>query len=171
MWHFPHASATFPWETFDSGFFVFRTEWLPWQSWQRGAFGFPFAIALPWAESMYARTLSDWGAPSLFPLKWQWVHTTRLGCSRWGISATSKWQSVHTFFSCTEPFRVSAVAKRSRTWPATRSLRNSGFPWHSVHFSSEIAAPASGAPPGRSPPPKRNTTAARTHLLITALPL
>jgi len=85
-----------------------------------GAFGFPFAIALPWAESKYARTLSDWG-PLLVPLKWQWGARHSPGCSRWGISETSKWQSVHVFFSCTDPLRLSAVAKRSRTWPATRS--------------------------------------------------
>jgi len=92
---------------FDPGSFALRIAWLPWQSWHSGAFVFPFAIAWPCTESKYARTLSDWGAPSRFPLKWQWVQVTRLGCSRCGISLTSKWQSVHTFFPCTEPASVS----------------------------------------------------------------
>jgi len=44
------------------------------------------------------------------------------------------------------------VTKRSRIRPSTSSLRNSGFPWHRVHFSSEIEAEASRASPGGTPP-------------------
>ena len=108
------------------------------------------------AESKYARTLSDWGAPSWFPLKWQWVQVTRFGRSRWGISLTSKWQSAHTFFACTDPASVSPVTKRSRICPSTSNLRNSGFPWHRVHFSSEIEAEASRADPGEERPPEKD---------------
>jgi len=110
------------------------------------------------------------GAPSRFPLKWQWVQVTRLGCSRCGISLTSKWQSVHPFFPCTDPASMSPVTKRSRTRPSTSSLRNSGFPWHRVHFSSEIEAEASRASPGRNAPPRKTRTAVSANFLIKALP-
>ena len=132
---------------------------------------FPRAIALPWAESKYARTLSDWGAPSWFPLKWQWVQVTRFGRTRWGISLTSKWHSVHPFFACTDPASVSPEAKRSRICPSTSNLRNSGFAWHRVHFSSEIVAEASRASPGRNAPPKNTRSAVSANFLIEALPL
>jgi hypothetical protein len=51
MWQRPHVSATLKRETFESAVLAFVTAWLPWQSWQSGAFGFPRAIAWPWAES------------------------------------------------------------------------------------------------------------------------
>src|SRR3989304_922102 len=171
MWHLPHVSATLTRATFDPGSFALRIAWLPWQSWHSGAFVFPWAIAFPWAESKYARTLSDWGAPSWFPLKWQWVQVTRRGRTRCGISLTSKWQSVHPFFPWTDPFSVSPVTKRSRIWPSTSNLRNSGLPWHRVHFSSEIEAEASRGSPGRPPHPRANRTAARANFLIRPLPL
>src|SRR5512140_4020763 len=171
MWHLPHVSATCPRATLDPGSFALRILWLPWQSWHSGAFVFPRAIAVPWTEAKYARTLSDWGAPSWFPLKWQWVQVTRFGRSRWGISLTSKWQSVHTFFPCTDPANVSPVTKRSRICQSTSNLRNSGFPWHRVQFSREIEAEASRASPGRNAPPRKTRTAVSANFLIKALPL
>ncbi|HBX44134.1 MAG TPA: hypothetical protein DEH27_10360 [Deltaproteobacteria bacterium] len=97
------------------------------------------------------------------------MQVTRWGRCRWGISLTSKWQSTHVFFSWTDPFRLSAVAKRSRIFPSTRIFRNSGFPWQSVHFSSEILASAGNQNPWTRIPRAMKIPAARNILLISPL--